>query len=209
MYSPNPHELNFEDELGGRLGKKIKKKLKKAVAVVATGGLAAAPMLIKKAKKAKVAKAAAKVKAVAAKAGQALGVKVAITPKAKIAPKPAAKAAPRPAPKPAVIPANVVRVTPKAAQTLAKVATKTAGDCTCMNDMVKLVTAQLVAKLGGPLATANKHLKLAELQREATYEHKKLMTDQEFRRKVMELLTLRAANGNQSCERTVRVLMNR
>lgn len=94
-----------------------------------------------------------------------------------------------------------------AARVLAKVATKTAGDCRNMDELAKLVAAQLVAKLGPPIQEANRALKLAELQREATYEHKRLMTDSEFRRKVLGHLTAKAALGNASCERTIRVIM--
>ncbi len=211
MYRANPDELDFEDELAGAVsllegavGKRIKKKLKKAVKVVATGGLAAVPMAAKKIKKTKLAK---KVKAVAKKAGAALGVKVAIAK-----PKPAPKAPPKPKPaaaKPSVAPKAVVKVSPAAAKTFAKVASIKPSDCRSMDEMAALVTAQLVAKLGPPLSEANKRLRLAELQRTATYEHNRLMTDSEFRRLVLDNLMNKAANGNTSCERTIRVLMGR
>lgn len=71
------------------------------------------------------------------------------------------------------------------------------------------VVAMLVAKLGGPIEKANRALKLAELQREATFEHRKLMSDAEFRNIVLSNLVSLAKAGNQSCERTVRVLVGR
>ena len=204
MFRANAHELDFEDdmsELGaGRIGKKIKKKLKKvgkAFAVVSTGGLAAAPMLGKKLKKAKVVQKAKKALSVAKKAGAALGVNVSVKAKAKPAVKAAVKAALPP------------KATPRLVKAVTKVATKTAGDCKSMDEMAKLVAAQLVAKLGPPLTDANKILRKFELQRQATYEHKRLMTDEDFRRNVLSHLTAKAANGNQSCERTIRVLMGR
>jgi len=205
MFRANAHHLDFEDELeeelgAGRIGKKIKKKLKKvgkAFAVVSTGGLAAAPMLAKKLKKGKAAKVAKKALTVAKKAGAALGVNVSV--KGKVAAKPATKAAAKLPP----------RATPALVKAVTKVASKTAGDCKSMDEMAKLVAAQLVAKLGPPLSDSNKILRKMELQNQATYEHKRLMTDEEFRKKVLSHLTTKAANGNQSCERTIRVLMGR
>lgn len=77
------------------------------------------------------------------------------------------------------------------------------------NAMAARVAAMLAKSLGGPLASANKALKLAELQRQATYEHNKLMTDSEFRKKVLAALTVAASNGNSQCQRTIRVLVGR
>jgi hypothetical protein len=71
------------------------------------------------------------------------------------------------------------------------------------------VGAVLVAKLGGPIDSANKSLQLAELQRTATYEHNKLMADSEFRKKVLAGIANLAAAGNAECSRTVRVLMSK
>lgn len=79
----------------------------------------------------------------------------------------------------------------------------------CDNKQAAKVAALLVEKLGKPLASANKHLKLAELQRQATYEHNKLMTDSEFRKKVLGAITTMAASGDLGCERTIRVLVGR
>lgn len=69
------------------------------------------------------------------------------------------------------------------------------------------VAAMLVAKLGPELSKANKYLALADLQREATYEHSKLMNDATFRRKVLTGIAKAAALGDASCERTIRVIM--
>lgn len=77
------------------------------------------------------------------------------------------------------------------------------------NAQAAKVAALLVKKLGGPLSSANKALKLAELQRQATYEHKKLMTDGDFRKKVLGAITTLAATGDAGCERTIRVLVGR
>ena len=77
------------------------------------------------------------------------------------------------------------------------------------NDMAKIVTAKLVAELGPPLSSANKTLAKMDLQRIATYEHNKLMRDADFRKKVLTLLAEKAANGNQSCMRTIRVILQR
>jgi hypothetical protein len=60
--------------------------------------------------------------------------------------------------------------------------------------------------LGGPLTNANAILAKQELQNQATYEHHKLMSDAEFRRRVLELLTAKAARGNQTCKRTANLL---
>lgn len=178
--------ISLEDEIDFELGAsakkkkrgKVRKKLKKAFAVVATGGVAGAAMLGKK-KKGKVAKKAravvAKAKKVAAKAKTALR---------------APKASP-------------------AARTVARVQAKTAAQCCDKDELARLVTAQLVAKLGPPLDAANRVLALFQLQNTATYEHKKLMTDDNFRRQVLTKLARGAANGNASCERTIRVIMGR
>jgi len=77
------------------------------------------------------------------------------------------------------------------------------------NALAAKVAAMLVAKLGGPLAEANKALKLADLQRTATFEHKKLMSDADFRKKVLAGIAQAASEGNASCQRTIRVLVQR
>lgn len=81
---------------------------------------------------------------------------------------------------------------------------------TCTNSALAAeVAAKLVSKLGGPITQANRALKLAELQREATFEHRKLMSDAEFRKKVLSGIVSLAESGNQNCGRTVKVLMGR
>lgn len=77
------------------------------------------------------------------------------------------------------------------------------------NALAAKVAALLVSKLGGPLNEANKALRLADLQRTATYEHKKLMSDSDFRKKVLAGISLAAAGGNADCQRTIRVLVQR
>lgn len=77
------------------------------------------------------------------------------------------------------------------------------------NALAAKVGAMLAKSLGGPLSDANKALKLAELQRTATYEHNKLMADAEFRKKVLAGLAIAAARGNERCMRTIRVLVGR
>jgi hypothetical protein len=81
----------------------------------------------------------------------------------------------------------------------------------CTNDktLAAQVGAMLVAKLGGPIHEANKALKMAELQREATYEHRKLMSDANFRKAVLGGITKLAAGGNTECQRTIKVLVGR
>lgn len=77
------------------------------------------------------------------------------------------------------------------------------------NEIAAKVAALLVAKLGGPINEANKAIKLAELQREATYEHRKLMTDADFRKTVLEAITKLAVDGDRNCQRTIKVLVGR
>jgi len=81
--------------------------------------------------------------------------------------------------------------------------------CKADNALAAKVAAELVAKLGGPLNAANKALKLADLQRTATYEHRKLMSDANFRKKVIAGLSTMAAAGDIGCQRTIRVLVGR
>jgi hypothetical protein len=81
--------------------------------------------------------------------------------------------------------------------------------CKGNNALAAKVATVLVAKLGGPLGQANKALKLAALQREATYEHKALMSNAEFRKKVLSGINKMAANGDLNCQRTIRVLVGR
>ena len=77
------------------------------------------------------------------------------------------------------------------------------------NALAAKVAADLVGKLGGPLAEANKALKLAELQRTATYEHTKLMKDADFRKKVLAGIASLAAHGDEGCQRTIKVIVDR
>jgi len=77
------------------------------------------------------------------------------------------------------------------------------------NALAAKVAAMLVAKFGGPLGEIGKAIKLADLQRTATYEHKKLMSDADFRRAVLSGIAGAAKNGNQDCQRTIRVLVGR
>ncbi len=173
--------LDFEEEmaaeLAGPIGKKIKKKLKGAVKAVATGGISLAVKGIKKkAQKSKLVKA---------------GKKAVDTVKKVLAVK---KSSEKSLSKPAVKAAKKV---------IAKVATKTAGDCSCKDDMAKLVAAKLVSQLGPPIDEANKILNKFALQRQATYEHRKLMSDSEFRRKVLEHIAVKAKGGNKACRRTL------
>lgn len=81
--------------------------------------------------------------------------------------------------------------------------------CKADNALAAKVAAVLVAKLGGPLNQANKALRLADLQRTATYEHKRLMSDADFRKKVIAGLTSMAAAGDVGCKRTIQVLVGR
>lgn len=186
----NDNLLTLEDEIDFELGAgKVRKKVKKAfkkigkgIAVTATGGLAGAAMLAKK--KAGKTKLGKKAKSLAAKAKAALTVKT--TPKLSPTAKPA-----------------------KAPRIVKTVQAKTAGQCCDKDELAKLVAAKLVAQLGPPLDAANKVLKRFELQNTATYEHKKLMSDADFRREVLTRLARGAANGNASCERTIRVIMGR
>lgn len=83
------------------------------------------------------------------------------------------------------------------------------GSCKTDNALAAKMAAMLAAKLGTPLSEANRALKLAELQRQATYEHNRLMTDSEFREKVLKALAMGAAGGDAQCQRTVRVIMAR
>ncbi len=83
------------------------------------------------------------------------------------------------------------------------------GSCGASNALASKVAAMLAVKLGSPLAQANRALKLAELQRQATYEHHKLMGDADFREKVLRALVNGAQLGDERCERTVRVIMAR
>lgn len=169
--------LDFEEEmageLAGRVGKKIKKKLKGAVKAVATGGLS----LVAKGIKKKVAKTKL------VKAGK----------KAVSTVKKALAATKKPTQK----------KTAAAKKVIAKVATKTAGDCTCKDEMAKLVAAKLVAQLGPPIDEANKILAKFDLQRQATYEHRVLMRDDDFRRRVLEHIANKALHGNKACKRTL------
>lgn len=77
------------------------------------------------------------------------------------------------------------------------------------NALAAKVAADLVKKLGGPLAEANKALKLADLQRTATYEHTKLMKDADFRKKVLAGIASLAAHGDEGCQRTIKVIVDR
>ncbi len=83
--------------------------------------------------------------------------------------------------------------------------------CTKTNDnaLAAKVASMLVARLSGPLAAANKKLALADLQRTATYEHRKLMSDADFRKKVLAGITIAAAKGDNGCQKTIRVLVGR
>lgn len=186
--------LDFDAELGAiakkkkkkKLGAKIKKGLKKvgkAVAVASTGGLAAVALK----KKGALKKALAKTKLGKAvkKGASALGLT-----KKKVVAK-----------------ARAAGASPKAAKTIAKVATASASDCASKSDLAKLVAAQLTAQLAPKLNEANSLLAKFDLQREATSEHKRLMSESDFRREVLSLLALQAANGNTSCQKAVRVIM--
>ena len=183
-------KLDFEEEmaseLAGPIGKKIKKKLKKAVGAVVTGGASLAIKGIKKkVSKSKVGKAAKKV---VSTAKSLVAKSKASTPVKKLSAKSSPKA-----------PAAAKKI-------IKKVAAKTAGDCSCKDDMAKLVAAKLVSQLGPPLDSANKILAKMELQRQATYEHNILMRDHEFRRRVLEHIATKARGGNRSCQRTLSFL---
>lgn len=82
-------------------------------------------------------------------------------------------------------------------------------DCASTNAMAARVAADLVKRFGGPLGEINRALAFADTQRQATYEHQRLMSDSEFRRKVLGGIALQAGNGNPACERTIRVIMGR
>lgn len=189
----------FDEELGVSAKRKkrrakIKKKLKKGlkgVAAISTGGLSlAAPVL----KKTKVGKKVLKGLKAVATGGVSLAVKSKLAKKVKkIIPK---------------IKSGKLATAEglKAKTTIRKVKAKKAGDCSCKNDMAKLVAAKMIAELGPPLNEANRALAKLELQRQATYEHKKLMTDAEFRRKVLGFIAGKAATGNKSARRTISCL---
>jgi hypothetical protein len=179
----------FDEELGAAPKKKKKtkigKKIGKALGAVATGGLSLAAGKLKK------TKAAKKVKAVAKKALGSVKAKVSAKIKTPIA-KLAAASMPQ------------AKIAAKAK--IARVKTKKAGDCKCEDELVKLVSGKLVTELGPPLTQANQILAKMELQRQATYEHKKLMQDAEFKRKVLAFIAGKARNGNRSCQRTIGAL---
>lgn len=181
----------FDEELGVSTKRKAKRKtrrakLKKGFKAVASGGISLATPALKKTKIGR--KIVKGIKAVATGgASLAIGaVKKKVLPKVK-------KALPK------------AKLT-AAKATIKKVQTKKAGDCTCKNDMAKLVAAKMIAELGPPLNEANRALAKLELQRQATYEHKKLMTDAEFRRKVLGFIAGKAATGNKSARRTISCL---
>jgi len=190
-------EDTFDEELGAAPKKaKKKKKVGKAFKAIATGGmsLAAKSKIGKKVAKSKVGKA---LKAVAT-GGVSLAVsatkkKLAKTKVGKLASSimPHAKLPPKKA---------------KASATVAAVKATTVGQCSCKNDMAQLVAAKLIAELGPPLTAANRALKKLEIQRQATYEHKKLMTDGEFRKKVLQFIAQKANGGNKSAKRTISCL---
>lgn len=193
--------LDFEDELGAAVGATPKKKKKKKLgakigkafkkigkvaAVIGTGGLAAAaPGIRKGLKKAVLKTKVGRQVSGALKKGKAfLGspAKKLVTKKSASSPRSAAKI-------------------------IKKAVSKQACDCSNTGEIVKMVAAKLTATLGQPLNEANQILAKQEISRQATWEHKKLMTDADFRRKVLWYLSRKAANGNESCQRTVRVLM--
>lgn len=188
--------LDFDAELGAvpkkkkkkrKIGAKIKKGLKKVgkgLAVVATGGLAAAAIK----KKGAIKKALSKTKV--AKALKKGAAAVGLTVKKKAAPKkrPVAK---------------------KAAKTIAAVKSATAADCSSKSDLAKLVTAQLTATLAPKINQANDLLAKFDVQRMATSEHRRLMTDQDFRREVLSLLALNVAKGNVSARNAARIILQR
>lgn len=237
MFKANPDEYDFEDELGaisasarvstkrkkkkkkrkiGRRFKKAFKKIGKAAAIIGTGGLAA-PALIKKSKLKKMGKKFGKAMAVIGTGGLAaapmlrkrkLGKKIAgKVRKAKGLFKPKKLKKTKPTAKRKTAPRARPRATlPPIARAVQKVS---ASDCKNKDEMARIVAAKLMVTLGKPLSNANKILAKQELQNQATYEHKKLMSDADFRRKVLGLLTRKAANGNKTCERTIRVIMAR
>lgn len=77
------------------------------------------------------------------------------------------------------------------------------------NALAARVGAMLVERFGKPLTNVNKALELAAFQRQATYEHQKLVSDSDFRKTVMAGLTALAANGHPGCARTVSVLVGK
>lgn len=174
-----------------KAGAKIKaalKKVGKGVAVVATGGVALAGMKPKKL----LAKAKGKVSKLKSKAKGVLT-------KLKTKPKLAAKAK-------VAVKALKAGASPKSASILAKVATKRPGDCSDKSDLARTVAAQLALQLSPKLDQANALLGKFDLQRKVTHEHKRLMSEADFRREVLSLLALKAANGNLSCQRTLRTI---
>lgn len=191
--------LDFDAELGAapkkkkkkkKLGARIKKGLKKVgkgLAVVSTGGVALAAMkpkkLLAKAKKSKAGKA------LLGKAKK-LGLKAKAKVKSAVSTKVMAAGG-----------------SPQAAKTIAKVATARASDCGSKSDLAAVVAAQLTASLAPRINEANNLLAKFDLQRTATAEHKRLMSEADFRREVLSLLALKAANGNTSCRDAVRVIM--
>lgn len=166
--------LDFEEEMAGELAGRVGKKIKKKLKKAVGAVVTGGASLAIKAIKKKVSKS--KVGKVAKKAVSTVK-------------KLAAKSSPK-----APIAAKKV---------IKKVQTKTAGQCTCKNDMAKLVAAKLVSQLGPPLNQANKILAKMELQRQATYEHQKLMSDHDFRRRVLEHIAIKARKGNRACQRTL------
>lgn len=195
--------MMYDPELGAapkkkkkkKAGAKIKaalKKVGKGVAVVATGGVALAGMKPKKllgkvkAKvKGKVSKLKTKAKGVLGK----LGKKPKLAAKAKV-----------------VVKALKAGASPKAASTIAKVATRKPSDCADKSDLARTVAAQLALQLAPKLDQANALLGKFDLQRKVTHEHKRLMSEADFRREVLSLLALKAANGNNACQRAIRTI---
>ncbi len=195
MYDPNT-VMNFLDdelELGASKKKKKRKlgsKIKKGLKVVASGGLSlAAPAL----KKTKIGKKIVKGVKALATGGISLIKDKKVAAKAKKAVK-KVKALVKKAP------------IKKAAKLVAKVQDMGASDCSSNDGLAKLVAAKIVSVFGPPLDESNKILAQMALQRQATYEHKKLMQDDEFRRKVLTHIASKARKGNCSCKRTLLAL---
>lgn len=199
----------YDEELGvapkkpKKKKKKIGKKIGKAFKAVATGG---ASLAVSAAKKSKLGRKVLKTAGAIATGGISAAVKAG---KKKLAKVLHSKSAKKPVVKSVVAKlaaAGMPQAKPVAKAIVNRVKNKKAGECKCKSDLVKLVAGKLVAELAPPLNQANQMLAKADLQRRVTYEHRKLMRDDDFRRRVLAFISRKARGGNRSCQRTISFL---
>lgn len=75
--------------------------------------------------------------------------------------------------------------------------------------LVRGMMARISRQLMPSLKKANKYLRRADHQREATWEHNAIVGTDKFRRLVLKELARQARGGDSTCQRTVRVIMER